>query len=61
MSDLVPDLDIAAYGIIGAALLALGERLVPIVPSYGLFIFLGSSMVESRPRTRPLGGPPGLP
>jgi len=46
MSDLFPILDIAAYGIIGAALLALVERLVPVVPSYGLFIFLGSSMVE---------------
>lgn len=46
MSDLVPVLDIAAYGLLGAAVLALAERLVPVVPSYGLFIFLGSSMVE---------------
>ncbi len=46
MPDLAPILDLAAYGIIGAALLALVERLVPVVPSYGLFIFLGSSMVE---------------
>jgi len=46
MPDLVPIMDIAAYGIIGAAFLALAERLVPVVPSYGLFIFLGSSMVE---------------
>lgn len=46
MTDLVPILDIAAYGIMGAALLALLERLVPIVPSYGLFIFLGSYLVE---------------
>lgn len=46
MSDLVPILEIAGYGIIGAALLALAERLVPVVPSYGLFIFLGSSMVD---------------
>lgn len=46
MYDLAPILDLAAYGIVGAALLALGERLVPVVPSYGLFIFLGSYMVE---------------
>jgi membrane protein DedA with SNARE-associated domain len=30
----------------GAALLALAERLVPIVPSYGLFIYLGSALVR---------------
>jgi alkaline phosphatase len=47
MPDLTPILDLAAYGLIGAALLALLERLVPVVPSYGLFIFLGSSMVQS--------------
>jgi len=40
-------LDLAAYGIVGAALLALAERLIPVVPSYGLFIFLGSSLVET--------------
>lgn len=36
--------ELAAYGLIGAFVLALAERLVPIVPSYGLFIFLGSGM-----------------
>jgi alkaline phosphatase len=41
-----PIFDLAAYGIAGAAVLALGERLVPVVPSYGLYIFLGSSLVE---------------
>jgi membrane protein DedA with SNARE-associated domain len=46
MSDLVPILDLIAYGTIGAALLALLERLVPVVPSYGLFIFLGSALAE---------------
>ena len=46
MYDPSPLFDLAAYGIVGAALLALGERLVPVIPSYGLFIFLGSSMVE---------------
>lgn len=46
MPDLIPILDIAAYGLIGAAFLALIERLVPVVPSYGLFIFLGGSMVQ---------------
>ncbi len=35
----------AAYGLAGAFLLALLERLVPVVPSYGLFIFLGSALV----------------
>jgi len=40
-------LDLAAYGIAGAFLLALAERLIPVVPSYGLFIFLGSSLVET--------------
>ncbi|QNA83864.1 DedA family protein [Sphingomonas sp. So64.6b] len=42
---IIPIASIAAYGLLGAALLALAERLVPVVPSYGLFIFLGSSMV----------------
>ncbi|HYJ52361.1 MAG TPA: DedA family protein [Allosphingosinicella sp.] len=46
MSDLVPILDLIAYGTIGAFLLALLERLVPVVPSYGLFIFLGSALAE---------------
>jgi membrane protein DedA with SNARE-associated domain len=46
MSDLVPILDLIAYGTIGAALLALLERLVPVVPSYGVFIFLGSALAE---------------
>ncbi|OYW46344.1 MAG: hypothetical protein B7Z08_02525 [Sphingomonadales bacterium 32-68-7] len=36
----------AAYGLLGAFLLALAERLVPVVPSYGLFIFLGSTLAE---------------
>lgn len=47
MFDPAPILDLAAYGIAGAALLALAERLIPVVPSYGLFIFLGSYMVET--------------
>ncbi|MES2057642.1 MAG: VTT domain-containing protein [Pseudomonadota bacterium] len=42
---IIPIASIAAYGLLGAALLALAERLIPVVPSYGLFIFLGSSMV----------------
>jgi len=46
MSHLVPILDLIAYGTIGAALLALLERLVPVVPSYGLFIFLGSALAD---------------
>jgi membrane protein DedA with SNARE-associated domain len=53
MSDLVPILDILAYGMIGAAVLALLERLVPVVPSYGLFIFLGSALAD-RPIDLPL-------
>lgn len=36
---------IASYGLLGAFLLALAERLVPVVPSYGLFVFLGSTLV----------------
>jgi membrane protein DedA with SNARE-associated domain len=36
----------AAYGMVGAASLALIERLVPVVPSYGLFIFLGSALAS---------------
>lgn len=39
--------DLAAYGLAGAFLLALAERLIPIVPSYGLFIFLGSALVRA--------------
>jgi alkaline phosphatase len=46
MPDPASILDLAAYGLIGAFLLALAERLVPVVPSYGLYIFLGSSLVE---------------
>jgi membrane protein DedA with SNARE-associated domain len=46
MPDPASILDLAAYGILGAALLALAERLIPVVPSYGLYIFLGSSLVE---------------
>lgn len=46
MSDLVPILDLVAYGTVGAATLALLERLVPVVPSYGVFIFLGSVLAE---------------
>jgi membrane protein DedA with SNARE-associated domain len=42
---IIPIASIASYGLLGAALLALAERLIPVVPSYGLFIFLGSSMV----------------
>ena len=53
MSDLVPILDILAYGMIGAAVLALLERLVPVVPSYGLFIFLGGALAQ-RPIDLPL-------
>ncbi|MDQ8756619.1 DedA family protein [Sphingosinicella sp. LHD-64] len=47
MPDIVPIPDFVAYGLFGAALLALIERLVPVVPSYGLFILLGSSMVAA--------------
>lgn len=47
MPDLIPFADVLAYGMVGAALLALLERLVPVVPSYGLFIFLGSALVET--------------
>ncbi len=39
--------DLATYGLLGAFLMALAERLVPVVPSYGLFIFLGSGMVTA--------------
>lgn len=39
--------DLAAYGLAGAFLLALAERLIPVVPSYGLFIFLGSALVRA--------------
>jgi membrane protein DedA with SNARE-associated domain len=47
MTDVTFMTELAAYGLIGAALLALAERLIPIVPSYGLFIFLGSALVRS--------------
>ncbi len=46
--------DLAAYGLIGAFLLALTERLIPVVPSYGLFIFLGSALVRSPMELVPL-------
>jgi len=36
---------LATYGLAGAFLLALLERLIPVVPSYGLFIFLGTALV----------------
>ena len=36
-----------AYGLAGAFVLALVERIVPIVPSYGLFIFLGSTLANN--------------
>ncbi len=39
--------ELAAYGLVGAFLLALAERLIPVVPSYGLFIFLGSALVRA--------------
>lgn len=47
MPDIVPIPDLVAYGLFGAALLALLERLVPVVPSYGLFLMLGSSMAAT--------------
>lgn len=43
---LVPLGTFVAYGLMGAFVLALLERLVPIVPSYGLFIFLGSTLAR---------------
>lgn len=39
--------NLAALGLVGAFVLALAERLVPVIPSYGLFIFLGSAMVQA--------------
>ena len=47
MPELVSIPDLVAYGLFGAAVLALLERLVPVVPSYGLFILLGSSVVAA--------------
>lgn len=47
MPDLAPIPDLVAYGLFGVALLALLERLVPVVPSYGLFLMLGSSMAAT--------------
>ena len=43
-SELISNL--MTYGLLGAFLLALTERLIPVVPSYGLYIFLGSGMVR---------------
>jgi len=43
----LPVAAIASYGLGGAMLLALIERLVPIVPSYALFIFLGASLAPA--------------
>jgi len=45
ISGIIPIVHLASYGLLGAFVLALLERLVPIVPSYGLFIFLGSALV----------------
>lgn len=44
---IVPVAAIASYGLTGAMLLALLERLVPVVPSYALFIFLGASLAPT--------------
>lgn len=43
---LVPLDTFVVYGLAGAFMLALLERLVPVVPSYGLFVFLGTTLVE---------------
>jgi membrane protein DedA with SNARE-associated domain len=45
ISGIIPIAHLASYGLVGAFVLALLERLIPIVPSYGLFIFLGSALV----------------
>src|SRR6478609_455463 len=45
VSSIVPIAHLASYGLVGAFVLALLERLIPVVPSYGLFIFLGSALV----------------
>lgn len=45
VSSIVPIAHLASYGLLGAFVLALLERLIPVVPSYGLFIFLGSALV----------------
>ncbi|MBO9671417.1 MAG: DedA family protein [Sphingobium sp.] len=45
VSSIVPIAHLASYGLAGAFVLALLERLIPVVPSYGLFIFLGSALV----------------
>lgn len=44
LSGIIPVAQIAAMGLVGAFALALLERLVPVVPSYGLFIFLGTTL-----------------
>lgn len=44
---ILPIATIASYGLGGAMLLALLERLVPVVPSYALFIFLGASFAPT--------------
>lgn len=44
---IVPVAAIASYGLGGAMLLAVLERLVPLVPSYALFIFLGATLAPT--------------
>lgn len=44
---IVPVAAIASYGLGGAMLLAWLERMVPVVPSYALFIFLGASLAPT--------------
>ncbi len=45
ISGIIPIAHLASYGLAGAFVLALLERLVPVIPSYGLFIFLGSALI----------------
>ncbi|MBO9622858.1 MAG: VTT domain-containing protein [Sphingomonas sp.] len=44
---IVPVAEIAGYGLGGAMALAMLERLVPVVPSYALFIFLGTTLAAT--------------
>ncbi|HVJ01991.1 MAG TPA: DedA family protein [Sphingomonas sp.] len=44
---IVPVAEIASYGLGGAMVLAILERLVPVVPSYALFIFLGTTLAPT--------------
>jgi membrane protein DedA with SNARE-associated domain len=44
---ILPIAMITSYGIGGAMLLAFAERIVPIVPSYALFIFLGATLAPT--------------